>query len=331
MTRRRALVLFVLVVLTPLLPAQAINSFGSMPEWIRLLAVVPGVPLIYLGEQEGTLYASIGVPALAAGIGLSSWFLAGDKGSEDFWKRDIGLLTTSIGESFSAYSLWAYSRDTSDAGGAPSLRTGRESYLQLLTAPFNPVAVFDYRILPVVGLEVAAFLSPDTISTMGSYFSKSSAEFMGFNMPASLALMSEIAYAMVTNLFVAVTEETVFRGVGLEEFGPLVTSIAFGAVHATNLLFEQQINGQAILKVAIQTALAGVAGYYLAMTTINNGYDMRTAIAYHYWHNVVAMVASFLLENGRSASPQVLPGKPNLSLQMSPAGPGIAFTVPLGE
>ena len=77
-------------------------------------------------------------------------------------------------------------------------------------------------------------------------------------------LVSEIAYAMVTNLFVAVTEEALFRGVGLEEYGPLVTSLAFGAIHATNLLFEQEMSEKAIPRVALQTALAGVAGCYLA-------------------------------------------------------------------
>ena len=81
--RRRAFVLFLLVISAPLLPAQAASPFSSMPDLIRLFGFVPGVPLIYLGEPEGSVYASIGIPTLAAGIGLSSMFLAGRKESGD--------------------------------------------------------------------------------------------------------------------------------------------------------------------------------------------------------------------------------------------------------
>jgi membrane protease YdiL (CAAX protease family) len=312
-----------------LLGAQTREQFDSMPDWVRFLLAVPGVPQIYLGQPEGYAYAVIGIPTLVAGTGLYAWYLAGDRADADAWKLDTGLLASEIGSSFSSYSLYAFLRDRADALGSAAPRKGRESYLELLGAPYNPGVLLDYRALPVVGLELAAFLSPETIAVMGDYFKRSAADFMGLSMPASLALASEIGYAMAVNLFVAVAEETLFRGSFLELFGPLASSLTFGAVHATNLLFEKEITAEAILRVALQTGFATLAGWYLAMVTVDKGYDLRPAIAYHYWHNVIAMVTSFLYDGGSQAATYAGAGTPGLSLQFVPAGPSISITVPL--
>ena len=62
-----------------LLGAQTREQFDSMPDWVRFLLAVPGVPQIYLGQPEGYAYAVIGIPTLVAGTGLYAWYLAGDR------------------------------------------------------------------------------------------------------------------------------------------------------------------------------------------------------------------------------------------------------------
>lgn len=309
--------------------AQTLDQFNSMPDWVRALLWAPGVAQIYLGQPEGYVYAAVGAPTLVAGTALEAWYLTDSKADAEAWKIDAGILLSDIGGSMDAYSLWAYLRDFEDAKGFSGPRRGRESYLTLLSAPYDPAVSLDYRALPIVALELAAFLTPDTIATMGSYFQRSTADFAGMTLPAPAALALETGYALVVNLFVAVTEETSFRGVGLEILGPLWISVIFGAVHLTNLFFQEHLDAQSITRVALQSGFATIAGFYLAQLTIDKGYDLRPAIAYHYWHNVVAMITGFLYDAGKQdAAGTATDGTSGVLLQLSPVGMSLSIPIP---
>ena len=311
--------------------AQSLDQFTSMPDYIRALLIVPGVAQIYLGQPEGYTYLALGTPTLAAGVGLLSWYLAGAKTDADEWKMDSGLLLQDVGVSFEGYSVWAYLRDYEDAAGYVGPRKGRESYLQLLTAPYDPGISLDYRAIPIVGLELAAFLSPDTLATMGAYFQRGTVSFAGLAMSPWAGLTLETAFALAVNLFVATAEETIFRGIALERLGPGWTAVLFGAVHIPNILTYQTIDAESITQVALQSAFATLAGYYLSVVTVDKGYDFRTAIAYHYWHNVVAMITGFLYDQGKAASTGGSGSSSSgLSIGFSPADLELTISIPLG-
>ncbi|HET6487492.1 MAG TPA: CPBP family intramembrane glutamic endopeptidase, partial [Spirochaetia bacterium] len=209
-------------------------------------------------------------------------------------------------------------------------RKGRESYLQLLTAPYDPGISLDYRAIPIVGLELAAFLSPDTLATMGAYFQRSTVSFAGLAMSPWAGLALETAYALVLNLFVATAEESIFRGIVLEALGPAWTALIFGAGHIPNILTYKTIDADSITQVALQSAFATLAGYYLSVVTVDKGYDLRTAIAYHYWHNVVAMITGFLYDEGKAAASDATGSTSSgLSIGFSPADLELSVSIPL--
>jgi membrane protease YdiL (CAAX protease family) len=105
---------------------------------------------------------------------------------------------------------------------------------------------------------------------------------------------------MTVNLFLAPTEELAFRGLFLERFGLVVSSLAFGGMHLANLLVVGTSSFDAVWSVSVQTLYTTSLGFYLGYVTMRNGYDIRKAVAIHYWNNVFAYVVPFMERGGGS-------------------------------
>jgi membrane protease YdiL (CAAX protease family) len=258
----------------------------------------PGILQLSEGKSEGWWY----LPGTAFALGGSVIQALGllDPGAMGGWAFPAGTLIGEIGMSQYTYSYYAFLRDLSDARVDPAkaLRRGRESYGELLLAPFDPKNVFSPDILPVMAYAILPSISADNARAIAEYWNRDSVSFMGIGMSPGAGLAAETAYAMALNLFVASFEETLFRGIALERLGLAASSLTFGAMHLGNLLIMDPTSFDDVWSVSIQTLSATAIGFYLGYVTKREGYDLRKAVTLHYWNNVIAFVLPFMINGG---------------------------------
>lgn len=74
--------------------------------------------------------------------------------------------------------------------------------------------------------------------------------------------------------------------------GLIFSSLTFGVLHFSNLLFAEKPDvGSALLQVGEATIL----GYFLGRSVQKRGYNIGPAVAAHMWYNAALMIGSFLL------------------------------------
>ena len=102
---------------------------------------------------------------------------------------------------------------------------------------------------------------------------------------------------------VAIAEETAFRGVlqsGLsrrhgEQSGLLVSSLVFGLVHSSNLLFIDNGSDRLhylLFDVPFITLLGGYLGYIYR----GSGYSLAPSVAVHFWYDFLLSAFGFVLD-----------------------------------
>lgn len=74
--------------------------------------------------------------------------------------------------------------------------------------------------------------------------------------------------------------------------GLMLSSLAFGGLHMTNLFFAEKPDYQATL---LQVAQATVLGYFLGRDVQKRNYNIGPAVAAHMWYDAVLMLGSFLV------------------------------------
>jgi membrane protease YdiL (CAAX protease family) len=277
--------------------AQPTIEFPSMPLRLGNL-FLPGLLQTANGQPEGYGYMAGGPLAWGGTALLADYLLSGSDPSK-LWEFGTGFSAEEIGASLIGYSEYAFLRDYRNERVDPALRRPREGYLELLSAPFVPENLFNIRVLPVLGLMVLPSLSGGSLSAMGQYFTRPSVSFFGARVTPAAGCALEGLFAVVVNLFVATAEELLFRGVLLDEAGPTLSAVTFGALHLTNAfsgLFAGSANPTE--EAALQSASATAFGFYANSLTIDDGYRLDRSIALHYWNNVIAMELNYLSGSG---------------------------------
>lgn len=74
--------------------------------------------------------------------------------------------------------------------------------------------------------------------------------------------------------------------------GLMLSSLAFGGLHMTNLVFAEKPDYRATL---LQVAQATVLGYFLGRDVQKRNYNIGPAVAAHMWYDAVLMLGSFLV------------------------------------
>lgn len=74
--------------------------------------------------------------------------------------------------------------------------------------------------------------------------------------------------------------------------GLIFSSVAFGALHFTNLAFAENPDFKSTL---LQVGQATVLGFFLGRDVQKRGYNIGPAIAAHMWYDAVLMLGSFLI------------------------------------
>lgn len=263
--------------------------------------LLPGMLQVSLGDPSGYAYM-IGGPLAWGGQYLLFDYLNSKNPAGRDWERGLGEAASTIGMSAIGYSYFAWERQVTNSRIASSLRRPEESYLTLLTAPYRAANVLRWDTLGLVGLETAASYSPSDWAAMYSYFSKPRVDFFGARVSplAGLALVS--SFSLSVNLFVAVGEESLFRGFGNDAFGVIASSILFGLSHLSNgFIYSQEKTAHPWLTAGVQAAFAGIFGFYASYVNAQDGYSLQRSISLHYWNNVAAMILDYLSSGGTRA------------------------------
>jgi membrane protease YdiL (CAAX protease family) len=113
-----------------------------------------------------------------------------------------------------------------------------------------------------------------------------------------------VAAAIGVALFehVAIAEEMAFRGVvqsGLarshgETRAWLYSSLGFGLVHASNIMFLDR--GQRLTYLAVGVPFITLLGSYLGLAYRWNGYSLAPSVAIHFWYDLLLEAAAFVAD-----------------------------------
>jgi membrane protease YdiL (CAAX protease family) len=289
--KRLALVLFLYLAAV----GQACGEdFEHYTRNVLASTLVPGFAQLAEGDYvSGLGYLSV-TPLLYGGYGLLFWNSSelADGGLD--WRFDLGLLSVKAAETVQFHGIWSYFRAYQDAKNPTPRRRGRESLRALMAAPFDPAVVFSYDVFPVIPLTTVLAFSPEDWLEVPRYFEQERVEFYGMSLSPWLVAAVNLGYFAVLNDFVAVSEELAYRGISLEQNGLVYSSLVFGLVHASNLLFLEA-SPENLAAVAQQVAGATLIGFYNGIITRRNDYDIRKAVAIHYWNNVLNMFIASLV------------------------------------
>lgn len=211
------------------------------------------------------------------------------------WLFYSGITLSLYGSLLSAYSQYAAVRDLTDRApptDPPAKRTGRESLPALLAAPFTPRHVLCYDVLPILALTTANSLAGYDPARIVEYFRRDTVPFMGTEVRPGVGLVLRVATSLVLVTANAAGEEILFRGLTLEQSGPVISSLSFGLAHLSNAL----VPDVPIEDTVLQTIFALGFGFYAADRTMGAGYRFERMVALHFWNNLIAFTLGYLLD-----------------------------------
>lgn len=314
---RRVLVIATLVVLvfswaSTSATAQTSGTSGyDLAPWAQLQGslgaayfgnlVLPGLLQTTAGNPGGYPLMIGGPLAWGGQYLLYDYLRSGNPTGRD-WERGVGEATSTIGLSTIGYSYFSWERSITNGRVVASFQRPDESYLTLLSAPYRGENVFRWDTLGLVGFEALASYGPSDWTNMYDYFSKQHVDFFGAQVSPLAGLAFVSAFSLGINLFVAVGEETLFRGFGNDVYGVVPTSIAFGLSHLANgFVYAQEKDDHPWLKAILQSTFAGLFGFYASYVDAQDGHSLQRSVALHYWNNVAAMILDYLASGGSRA------------------------------
>jgi membrane protease YdiL (CAAX protease family) len=258
----------------------------------------PGVVQLCRGKtREGALLAGLGVAELATAITAGA--------SSGFDSAAAGLPLLAFGDLLTA-SVMDAALETQRAAQLPFVP--QESLAELARAPFSAEVLARPAVWGgilgtlAVGILVSRVLD-GPIQTQN--FGKRP---VLFGHEVNSAVGYPLAFGIGAGLFehVAVAEETAFRGLlqsgwarsSGEQRGWIYGSLAFGAVHATNIAFLQPSDRLRYL--AIGVPFITVLGSYLGLAYRWSGYSLGPPVAVHFWYDLLIEAVGFVSDPKKS-------------------------------
>ena len=169
----------------------------------------------------------------------------------------------------------------------------------LYLAPFKPENIFTpitggMVLLAGVFLGIEKYMETHSISEVRQMY------FMDRYIPRNEALAVFGITSLAMSWSAGVGEEYVLRNWLMpvldyrygQKKGLIFSSLTFGVLHFSNLLFAEKPDvGSALLQVGEATIL----GYFLGRSVQKRGYNIGPAVAAHMWYNAALMIGSFLI------------------------------------
>ena len=298
-----------------LVPARADEKPEQAPDSInarRVLltnALLPGTAQITLGRRgEGIAIMAASLSLRIAGLTMVALDLRSDgtEGGYGIYREDgrtylyppdnSGLLAdTWLGNTGLLLALWGslaatYSAHDAYLNFADPGHPGAMSLGEALAAPYRRANVLTWDVLPVLGFLTLTGLSRDELFAIGSFFRSDDVEFWGMRVSPWAGLAMNTAFTIALVHANATAEEYAYRGVQLAATGLARSSVSFGLAHLPNML----VPGVSVEDTLVQTAFAGLLGWYVGQLTLNSNYDLGKSIALHFWNNVMAFTLGYL-------------------------------------
>jgi len=277
-----------------------------------LATALPGGGQIYLGNYDAAAATAGTELALVGGI------LAAPEASDI--ASDYHLTPRFLGglvlQQAHVYSIYAAYRDarlmrTDDAFKAP---IGDEGLGELLLAPVTPSVMMDSEVaLPLLTLAIVAVTAASLQS--GPLLQSESCdrdgvceglpmEILGTRLTPLQGLAAQTPVHMTISMGAAVSEEALFRGMvqsGMLEWWSPGRAIAtqaglFGLAHAPNQLSRPgpTFTEQKLKLAGIQVAITSLLGAWFGYLTWGDDGDLRRAVAFHFWYDMVVTTYGFV-------------------------------------
>lgn len=262
------------------------------PEWTL---VVPGATHFYNKDiGKGLIFSGLTVGGIAYGLANQDKFV--NESSSPYYNFPflLGMQAMNVDKlDFFRNRLEYISHNL------PDFRYDPISYNELLIAPFQPKNIFT----PITGIFVAAAVAE--LFLLGPkpnrYFGQvNQMMVMDRYMQPNQALALYGGVSMAASYGAGVGEEYVFRNAVMpmldyhygQKKGLIYSSLAFGAMHFTNVFMTDKPDYRMAL---LQVAEASLAGFLLGYDVQKRGYDIGPAVAAHVWYDFVLMLGSFLV------------------------------------
>jgi membrane protease YdiL (CAAX protease family) len=109
------------------------------------------------------------------------------------------------------------------------------------------------------------------------------------------------ATSLAASYGAGIAEEYMFRNAILplwdykygQKKGLIYSSLLFGSMHFSNLLFSNNPDYKATL---FQVGEASILGYLMGRDVQNRGYNIGPSVAAHMWYDFTLMLGSFLID-----------------------------------
>ena len=256
--------------------------------------LLPGYVQLCRGRTgDGMLLAGLGVAELGAGIAAGA--------ASGFGSAAAGVPLLAFGDLLTGSVMDAIL----ESQRAAALRfVPQESLGELIRAPFARDVLAEPMVWGGILGSLAAGIAVSRLIDGPPDTSGFGHRPVLFGHELNSAVGYPLAAAIGTTLFehVAIAEETTFRGVLQsgwarshgEDRGWIYGSIAFGAVHATNVFFIDP--PQRLKYLAIGVPFITVLGSYLGLAYRWSGYSLAPPIALHFWYDLLLEAYGFALD-----------------------------------
>ena len=272
---------------------------------IMLDFLLPGYARIIHGDPWG--YATIA----GAGIGLGSQILMFFQQEGFDLTSDFFYFLNMLAVTYGSYSI-AYNAYSWNYYNSTSLK--------------HPLSLPEFLLTPFLFSDPEDLLTVSTISLLtlidyekewpkiGAFFQKDTVKLWGMNMHPVLAAGTFFSATVLLNIFVAGSEELLFRDLILGKMidngmnsllAMAISACVFGSMHLFNIfldLDDAEYRNSVIMQTIGATLGGFILGYlYSADTDPDRAEGLAHAIRYHFFNNLVAMNLNYWYEEGGRA------------------------------
>lgn len=270
---------------------DAAERVRRCPKHAGLL--VPGLLQLCRGRTEdGAVLLGLGVAELGTGIGAAA--------GEGLGSSAAGVPLLAFGD---LVTLSVMDLALENQRAARLLYVPQESLADLARAPFSAEVLSRPSVWAGLAGSLAAGILV-SIAVDGLRTQDFGKRPVLFGRETNSAVGYPLAGAIGIGLFehVSIAEESAFRGVlqsaWSREYGEtrgwIFSSLAFGAVHASNIVFLDPRDRLAYLAIGVPFITA--LGSYLGLAYRIEGYSLAPSVAIHFWYDLLLETFAFLTD-----------------------------------
>ncbi|SHF27446.1 CAAX protease self-immunity [Mariniphaga anaerophila] len=277
--------------------AQASDSISSespglLPQWTLF---VPGASYYYQKNYvKGTAFAALEIGGVFMGIKHAQTLKNNSTSPYYNYPLFLGL------QAFQTEKLTNFKSQLEVIKHHnPGFRYHNISEKDLYLAPFK----IENIVTPITGgmvLLAGVFLAIEKHQEKHTISQVDQMYFLNRYIPRNQALTAFGATSLAMSWSAGVGEEYIMRNYVLpildykhgQTKGLIMSSVAFGALHFSNLAFAEKPDLKGTL---LQVTQATALGFILGRDVQKRGYNIGPAVAAHMWYDAVLMLGSFLI------------------------------------